>query len=341
MTKKITFITSIITALAMAVTVVSCTKDGDLLKEVISETPIQSFANDSSLNVALHEILSLSQEGRIAKDADRKFKSFGTIAQEFYETIDPDQFQSLEEIKAFVEKHSEYIQLIPEENGEYTLEVTSYNNPYRYLANKNREIKVGGSICKVAEESVIDAKTGLEVAFSPFKESVMERSITRKSNKVKETEVKETDDRIIVESSKQLIGSHFYATPTTGNNRLVVNFKNVILVPATNSFPILTYFRVQPYKKTLGVWFQCNRTLHMTIQFDGVLRIGFTDYPFSQDFTVTEGPQRTLGDGVYTAHQTVVLNAPWATSNLQITTNSYRFKGWSGSGNSREWVYKP
>jgi hypothetical protein len=326
MKKFITF-TSTIVIFAVAIATVSCTKNENLLEEVIPEMAIQSFASDSEMDVALYEVLSLSQEERIAKDVARGFKSFGTIAQKLYETIDPDQFKNLEEIKAFVEKHGKYLQLLPEGNGEYTLEVVAYRNPYRYLANENGEIKIGGSICKITEESVIDAEIGLIVTFSPFYESIKP---TRK--------ISETADNQTVETNQQLINSYFYATPTTGSNRLVVEFENVASRYGSTSFAILTHFRVQPYNRTMGIWFQCNRTLSMDIEFKGVLRIGVTNYPFEQNYTTTEGPKRTLGNGITSIPYTIP-NASWS-DNYQITTESYRFKGWSGSGNSREWKYK-
>ena len=172
--KKITLLISIILTSVLFLT--SCNKEGNFKEElvnndILSPAKVPYYADDSELRKALDEVLSLNQKERTAKATKQGFKSFGTITQEFYETIDPDQFQSLEEIKAFVAQHSEYIQLITEENGEYTLEIIAFNNPYRHLANENREIKVGQNIYKVTEESLNDVETGEAFVFSPMEKT--------------------------------------------------------------------------------------------------------------------------------------------------------------------------
>ncbi len=112
---------------------------------------------------ALRKFKALSPEERKTQETTQGFKSFGTLADEFYETVDPEQFKSIEEIQAFVAEHSDYLQLIQDENGEYTVEVVAYDNPYRYLANKDLEIKVDGKLCKVTEKAVVDAHTEVQL----------------------------------------------------------------------------------------------------------------------------------------------------------------------------------
>jgi hypothetical protein len=55
-----------------------------------------------------------------------RIKSFGQICDEFYQTIDPESFKSLEEVKAFVARNSRYLTLINDGNEDYTLEVAMY-----------------------------------------------------------------------------------------------------------------------------------------------------------------------------------------------------------------------
>ena len=334
----------------IAVITASCNKVDGLLETDIFETETQnttikktailSFDNSSSLDVALHEILSLKQEERVVKNATIGFKSFATITQELYETIDPDRFQNLEEIKAFVEKRSKYLQLIPEKHGEYTLEVVAYRNPYSYLANENGEIKIGGSICKITEESVIDVKTGLTVAFSPFNKPVSEGDIMAKNTIVLEKDVSETHDHRIVLTNRQLIGSNpFYATPTTGSDRLAFEIQNVASKgQMSNTAWIITHFFLRAYNKTLGVWFWSNRALNLTVEYNGVMQIGgLINYPFSRsDANVLAGESGGLTAWI----DLQIPNAPWSNFDVQFITNSYRFRAWT-SKNSREWRYQP
>ena len=78
------------------------------------------FEDVNEMSQELNAVLEMTHEERLAWQEKKGFKSFGVIADELYQSIDMDKFKSVDEIKAFVEKNSDYLQLI-EKDGDIIL----------------------------------------------------------------------------------------------------------------------------------------------------------------------------------------------------------------------------
>ncbi|MDR2906411.1 MAG: hypothetical protein LBU91_00255 [Bacteroidales bacterium] len=316
--------TGIIAAFAMATIFTACQKMDEETKKSVVETIVhnydQNYENDTALNLALHKVLALSSKERKAQEVAQGFKSFATICQEFYETIDPNQFQSIEEIKAFVAEHSEYIQLIEDENGEYTVETVAYANPYRYLANESGEIKVGGNICKITDDAVLNIKNQSEVALSPMKRAKRQ----------------EVGPQMRVPSAAPLLNTVFYKEEKSGNNKIQLEFQTFL--NPNYEYPVLvTWYWIKPYHRVIA-WFGCQRSLFIEFAYEGRLEfliqpIGGKYYPLSWEYYRADDGSEMFGN---------ILN--YVTTDKgdpRVYESSYKFKGWSGSGISWEWVYQP
>ena len=88
----------------------------------------------------------MTKEERLAWEKEQGFKSFGTICDEFYETIDPESFKSSEEVKAFVAKHSDKIEFYTSSDGEIYCVTKDFLNIERFLLNKKQAYKIGQDI---------------------------------------------------------------------------------------------------------------------------------------------------------------------------------------------------
>lgn len=282
----------------------ACSKDDNPIEGVLfAKEKVQSFANDSLFNLAFSEVIALTKEERELKETKQGFKSFGTICQEFYETINPDQFKNIEELKMFVAENSEYLQLIPEQNGEYTLEVIAYDNPYRYLVNENREVKIGEKKYKLMETSLVDI-TG---------------EVLPQINKIQKASIQEGCKLI----------DYFYQTKDNSGDRTVFKITNEFVRHQEGSV-LRTKYRVQPYKRTMGVWYQCNRSISLNISYKGILYPGNRTFPFNcyKEF-------RTSGR-ILEGEYDFFIGDVWDV-NYRIFVNNFSFSGWTPSVPAITW----
>ncbi|MEA4935787.1 MAG: hypothetical protein VB102_03995 [Paludibacter sp.] len=95
----------------------------------------------------------MSEPERLEWERQQGFKSFGTICDEFYETIDPERFKSIQEVQGYVAQHNDKIELYTSSNGEIYCVTRDFNNTKRYLMNGNREYVIGSVIVKDEEST--------------------------------------------------------------------------------------------------------------------------------------------------------------------------------------------
>ncbi len=138
--KKVIFIFAIIlTALT------SCEKEEITVSETSKpqNKEILTFATQEEFEETLAKVNAMSKEERLAWEKEQGFKSFGTICDEFYETIDPERFKSSEEVKAFVAKHSDKIEFYTSSDGEIYCVTKHFKIKEKYMINKNLACKIG------------------------------------------------------------------------------------------------------------------------------------------------------------------------------------------------------
>lgn len=134
--------------LAFTFALTSCDKNEDAISEIQKspKTDILTFATQEDFDKTLVKVNSMTKEERLAWEKEQGFKSFGTICDEFYETIKPESFKSVEEIKAFVTKNSDKIEFYTSSDGETYCVTKDFLSPERYLTNENQTCKINNKV---------------------------------------------------------------------------------------------------------------------------------------------------------------------------------------------------
>lgn len=155
----------------------SCQKDGIELAQDQKCSNILTFNSVEEFNNELNNVLKLSIEEKTKWEQQKGFKSWGLSSEKFYETINPESFKDLNEVKEFVKKNSNYIQLIQEE-GEYSVEIKYYNNPLRFFMNEDNLLQIGDRAYKILEKGMVSSSIQNlnklneidEISFDQFKD---------------------------------------------------------------------------------------------------------------------------------------------------------------------------
>ncbi len=117
-----------------------------------ADYPILKFGSEEEFANTLGKIAAFENEQqREAWESSMGFRSFGSICDDFYYSINPDQFSSFEEAKAFIESNSWYLSLVQDENGDYYCEPKGFRNPERYLWNEDGMYIIADKAYKMLE----------------------------------------------------------------------------------------------------------------------------------------------------------------------------------------------
>ena len=137
-----------------------------------SDYPILKFGSEEEFANTLGKIAAFENEQqREAWESSMGFRSFGSICDDFYYSIDPDQFSSFEEAKAFIESNSRYLSLVQDENGDYYCEPKDFRNLERYLWNEDGMYIIADKAYKMLEGKYVEqmAHTKATKAAGPTK----------------------------------------------------------------------------------------------------------------------------------------------------------------------------
>ena len=143
-------------ALAMLV-LTSCDKEELSITEPTASTKkdILSFATQEDFDKTLAKVNAMTKTERLAWEKQQGFKSFGTMCDEFYETINPANFKSTEDIKAFVAKNSDKIEFYTSSDGENYCEPRDYNGLYRNIIGEYEMFIIGDKVFKIIGDKLI------------------------------------------------------------------------------------------------------------------------------------------------------------------------------------------
>jgi len=151
---------------AIAVSLVACNKNSDILNN--TGTPVQqnapknimrfdsyealSTAIDRSLEMAMNPVMRAPGQG-----TTDGFVSFGELADMAYDEVAQyqDDYKSIEEVKAAIANHSDYLQLIQDEDGEYSVETKLYRSATRYIVNEDKMYQVKDTLVKTLENYTV------------------------------------------------------------------------------------------------------------------------------------------------------------------------------------------
>lgn len=126
----------------------ACEKEDVINHDTQKKENILVFKSIEEFDNTLAKVNAMTESERLEWEKQQGFKSFGTICDEFYETIEPEQFKSIEEVRTFVEKNNDKIEFYTSSDGEIYCVTKDFNNSKRYLMNENREYVIGSVIVK-------------------------------------------------------------------------------------------------------------------------------------------------------------------------------------------------
>jgi len=111
-------------------------------QKVSSNQGILAFSSFEEFKNTLKAVQNFTLDQRLAWEQEMGFTSFGTLANQVYESVSEMEFNSEDEFYSFVELNSDYLQIVEDENEdkeiEYSLLTKEYINSERWLMNENR-----------------------------------------------------------------------------------------------------------------------------------------------------------------------------------------------------------
>lgn len=142
--------------IAIILALTGCSKNSDELASIENtKQDILTFANAQAFDSARVKVTSMKPEERVAWEKSQGFKSFGTICDEFYATIEPQNFKTMEDVNAFVSTNSDKVKIYENKAGDKYCEVQEFDNSERYLMNKDRMYIVGDSVVRKFDEGSV------------------------------------------------------------------------------------------------------------------------------------------------------------------------------------------
>lgn len=261
----------VISMLLASVLVFSCSDKDEPLNEVSYSKPIKIFNSQAELDSTISATLAMNVDGLKSCDDKNGFNSFGRISDEFYESIVPENFKSVDDMLNFINENSEYIELIIDENGDSVVTTKYSNSIYRYVMNQDNLFQVNNIVHKVFNEGVVSTDV---------------KNINKLVNSDKDDFLSFQDNpafNVMITSSdvafKGVSSCGTYASDFTrdGNNRIVIKIWAEAYYetdPLGNPWGSYLQFHYRTYaqKRTLGAWFGCKRTI--TAVFDATLYCG-------------------------------------------------------------------
>lgn len=224
-----------------------------------SDEAILSFETRDEYNAELSKVLAMTSDERIAYAEENGYTSFGCECNQFYGSIDFDNFTSLEEFKSFVVENSSYIELVTDNEGELSLQTIFEDRTDRFFLNDNHMYQIGDIVYKaVAEGTVSTNIENMDVFFE------VGDDISFYENDERFTYVHNTQKSDLLKSSQVCTVYHKW-TETNDDSRLIVEIE----VDNNGSNEVeCTFYAKSQSKNWLGIWalmrrnFRCDVTLN-------------------------------------------------------------------------------
>lgn len=229
------------------------------------------FETVDDFNATLEKVRDMTTEERVAWELSHNFKSFGTLSEMFYESIDFDQFGSFEDVKAFVEQHSDYLELVTDETGEVSCCIKEEDNCERYLIDANKMYFIGSEAYKYIEGTLISCSETEVAKLKSVTTLKNDASMPLTARVAIECVDKIEKISSITEMPIQAKSSSMEEISTVDKNRirLKIETKNVQKFgDKEHGRHRRLEYRVKNQKKTLGMWFRAPRTTSYSIDFD-------------------------------------------------------------------------
>lgn len=265
-------------------------------KEKVNNSEVNAgFSSTEELNAEINKTITLNSEELKSYEALKGYKSYGRMCEEIYENIDFSSFTTQDEILDFVAENGDYLELVTDEYGDVYLETKLRNNEYRYIIDNNRMFTVNDRVYKVFNEGQIS--TTIENRNVLYKIE----SFNEKNNKVTAnlqfhpTNTLSSKANIIDEPSLKSAASNCgtkdddRATSNRDRTKIEIELKDKW---EGNTYKVYHKGLIRPYKKTLGVWYWCTRTISYQWKYTAYVNILGIDFREGEDRSGTRSDSK-------------------------------------------------
>lgn len=236
-----------------------------IINEPETTTGMLVFRDYDEYFEAIQKVKSLQPDELKAWEEAQGFSSFGRHCDELYSIINPDAFETINEIKTFVEQNSQYLELVELESGEYVLEVALDNHLNRHIINKDKMFVIGSSVYKIYSDGV--AKAGIA------HKDVLKNCRSLEEVKKFVTTKQKTTDQYPEIKVKNIVGpGTFLATKWNEKDRdalrltisldylhaTEMNVHGGADIPVTY---VNNFVRIRGYRKNAGIWMHTQTSL--------------------------------------------------------------------------------
>ncbi len=232
--------------------------DNKVMKDVLTFGSFDEFSEE------LTKVISMSSSELKRYEENKGYKSLGRAGEELYHNTDFEKFTTKEEIFSFVEKNKNLLNFIDDGNGELELETILHNFPQRYLLNIDQMVQIdtiafkflneGVFACDVSKIDLLHEITSDNISSFLKHPDVMACTLTRNST---------------LKYTANNCGTSKVERATSGRDRTKIDMSIGLFHTYDNVLPegpipmtiLNNYVLIRPYKRTLGVWYWCSRTI--------------------------------------------------------------------------------
>lgn len=243
--------------------VIGCSKDKinqsvfESQKSNFISEHIPYFENSNMLMQKIQRMEKLDDETRQIEENNSGNKSLYTLIYELYEEVNIEELNSIEELKDHISKYPDFLKIKDNEQEYYPV---YSENPYSIIAGTNRLFQVNEFYFKVFDDGLLISDKENINDLKSIKESKIQ-NLKRTNNSFGTVLFKENvmakatcDPYLNIERTT----NNKERTKLKASSSYTNDYNNV------NNYPysvISSFVRIRPYKKTLGVWYHCQRTI--------------------------------------------------------------------------------
>ncbi len=228
-------------------TVTSCNKANEIEMPKLNESNTLVFSTQQEFKETLDRVISLNENELCEFEKLNGFSSLGISSENFYRSIDFEQFKTKEEIISFINENSRFLQLVEDDYGDLYVETVLCKSPFRYFANDQRLFQIGNDSYKVFNSGIV-------------KLTQENSDVILKMNDDDYLNFINHSDKKGLKDVTYNCGTSKEFRVTNDNNRTLAEL-DVWVQPLDIGYNVIGNCLIRPYKKTLGIWYWCTRTI--------------------------------------------------------------------------------
>lgn len=133
-----------------------CSQNEDAISSLENtKTGILTFKDFDEFNKTVSKVNAMDKTERLAWEKEQGFKSFGTICDEFYDSIDFEKFTSIEDVRNLDTKN-QYLDIYWSSES-YNIEPKEMVTNERFIANNEKMFIISNRVYKIIESELVSA----------------------------------------------------------------------------------------------------------------------------------------------------------------------------------------